>query len=130
MHAHCAVKLQARLANTPLHPLPLGPQLPAASAHSLSGSVPAATAAQVPLVLGLPVLAVEQASHWKLQAELQQKPSTQKPFLQSAPLRQGKLPGSWSPSHTPGELLVLQCEVATHWALFVQLARHEVKPHV
>ncbi len=64
-------------------PLPLQVKLPA---HSLSGSVPAATKPQTPGEP--PVLALEQARHKPVQLELQQLPSTQLPLADCVPVEQ------------------------------------------
>jgi hypothetical protein len=54
------------------------PQVVPLAAHSLSGSVLAVTAAQVPVVM--PVLLETQASQVPAQPLLQQTPSTQNPL--------------------------------------------------
>lgn len=67
--------------------MPVVPQVEAAVAgHSLSGSVPVVTLAQVPVVI--PVLFEVQAWQVPVQAALQHTPSAQKPLAQSLPARQ------------------------------------------
>src|SRR6187397_2549854 len=89
-----------RHAPAPLH-IPSWPQVQAAScAHSLSGSVPPMTGAQVPSAPA--VLLAAHALHAPLQAESQLTPSTQKPVLHSLAPPQAA-PCAFSPTQNEPE---------------------------
>ena len=79
--------MQPGLRLSPLQPVPLDPQGPPVSVHSVSGSVPALTGAQVPS--DEPVLLWTHAWHCPLHGVLQQTLSTQLPDWHSEPRLHG-----------------------------------------
>jgi hypothetical protein len=108
-------------APAPLH-VPVRPQVLASlAAHSLSGSVPAATGAQVPSVW--PVLVCEQAMQLPAQAWSQHRPSTQLPLRQSVATEQAA-PICWGGAQCPA----MQLLPSAQSVLLEQLVLHEVAP--
>ena len=123
-----------RQAPAPLHE-PSLPQLEtSSSAHSLSGSWPAVTGAQVPFAT--PVFDVEQARHDPPHADSQQTRSTQLPEAQSPPSASGSQtePSGRRLLHTPEsvshELPSTQSSSSTQFALQTSaLAQRRLPAH-